>query len=640
MTGFFYYIRPGIYEFVRNLTEMKKLFVIFLLFCTAVAYAADIDRRWIEENYTKREAMVRMRDGVSLYTAVFEPSGLSDRPVIMMRTPYSCSPYGEGFPSVLWKDMRLFAENGYIVVLQNVRGRYMSEGEYENIRPFNPDKTGMQTDEASDTYDTVEWIVKNTDNNGNVGVTGVSYPGFYAAMAALSGHPAVKAVSPQAPVFDWYMGDDAHHNGVLMLLDTYSFGGSMYRKHDNPAPKGPGSAARMKGDVYSFFLEAGTMSGVTDTFADSLVFWHQIMEHPDYDSFWQERCPGQYLKGDLPAFLVVGGTFDTDDCYGALNTYAAVCRQSPDTDAYFVYGPWYHGGWHNLSYDHLGQVWMGEGLSEHFMENIEYPFFRYYLEGEGERIPKVSVRPYGSGEWSSCGSWPPAGVSYREIYLREGDSLSFSAPSEKISFSSYISDPEHPVPHVGKPVGGRYREYMAEDQRFASARPDVLTFMSSPVGDTLKLEGPLSVRVWFETTGSDADIVVKLIDVFPDDFKYAKSVAGELPDPGYQMGGYQMLVRGDVFRARYRDGFEKSVPLRPGKVTELSFDMDDVAHWFLPGHRIMVQIQSSWFPLIDRNPQKFVDNVYEALPEDYIPAEMKVYHQKEYPSCIVLPVRD
>ena len=619
---------------------MKKFLAILLLFCTVAVYADEVDRNWVEENYTKHEVMIPMRDGISLYTAVYEPVGSGCRPVIMLRTPYSCSPYGTGFSSSLWKDMRLFAENRYIIVFQNVRGRYMSEGEYENIRPFNPDKTGVVTDEASDTYDTVEWILDNTSNNGNVGVTGVSYPGFYAAMAALSGHPAVKAVSPQAPVYDWYMGDDAHHNGVLMLLDTYSFGGSMYREHDNPAPKAPKSAARIKGDVYSFFLNAGTMEGITATFSDSLAFWHSMMEHPDYDSFWQERCPGRHFRGNLPAVLVVGGTFDTDDCYGALNTYGSIARQALGTSLHFVYGPWYHGGWHNLSYDHLGQVWLGDGLSEYFMENIEYPFFRYYLENKGEAPPKVSVRPYGSGKWAFYDVWPSARTEYRKAYLREGDSLSFSAPEERVSASSYVSDPKHPVPHVGFPVGGRYREYMVEDQRFASSRPDVLAFTSAPVADTLKLEGPVTASIWFETTGSDADIVVKLIDVYPDDFRYSKDVASRLPRPDYQMGGYQMLVRGDIFRLRYREGYGEPVPARPGKPVKVEFTLDDVAHWLLPGHRLMIQIQSSWFPLADLNPQTFVDNIYHAAPDDYVPATMTVYHQKNRASYVLLPVME
>lgn len=619
---------------------LRYLIFMSVFLVPAVSAAHVTDKEYIARNYTKREVMIPMRDGVSLYTAVFEPSDAHSRPVIMMRTPYSCAPYGDGFPDVLWKDMRFFAENEYIIVLQNVRGRYMSEGEYENIRPFNPAKRGAETDEASDTYDTAEWLVRNTDSNGCIGVTGVSYPGFYALMAALSGHPAVKAVSPQAPVFDWYMGDDAHHNGVLMLLDTYSFGGSMYREHDNPAPKAPKSASRIVGDAYGFFLKAGNAEGVTRTFSDSLEFWYKIMEHPDYDGFWQDRCPGRHLKDISPAVLVVGGMFDTDDCYGALKTYTAVREQSPGTDLHFVYGPWYHGGWHNTSYTHLGQVWIGEGTSGYYMEHIEYPFFRYYLEGKGEAPAAVSVLPFPAGVWENHECWPPEGMSRRRLYLRDGDSLSFTKPSEALSFSSYVSDPQHPVPHVGKPVGKRYREYMVEDQRFASARPDVLTFVSAPLQDTLKLEGPLSATVMFETTGSDADIIVKLIDVYPDSFRYVKDVSEELPDPGYQMGGYQMLVRGNVFRARYRNGFSSPQPLVPGSMSEVSFSMDDIAHWFLPGHRIMVQVQSSWFPLADRNPQTYVENIYKARVEDYVPAEIKVYHQQGSASYIELPVID
>ena len=617
-----------------------RIVCILLSMCLfAPLRAGDIDKGWVEDNYTKREVMIPMRDGVSLYTAVYEPVGLDDRPVIMLRTPYSCSPYGEGFQSVLWKDMRKFSENRYIIVLQNVRGRYMSEGAYENIRPYIPDKQGAQTDEASDTYDTVEWLLDNTSTNGNVGVTGVSYPGFYATMAALSGHPAVKAVSPQAPVYDWYMGDDAHHKGAFMLLDTYSFGGSMYRDHDNPSPKAPGTAARLTGDVYSFFLKAGNIKGVTSTMSDSLGFWHQIMEHPDYDSFWRERCPGEHLKDIAPAVLVVGGTFDTDDCYGALSTYRKIREQSPDTDLYFVYGPWYHGGWHNVSYSHLGQLWIGCKPSRYFMDNIEYPFFRHYLEGIGDAPAQVSVLPSGSTDWSFYERWPADDIAYTAVYLREGDSLSLLKPSEKVSCSSYTSDPAHPVPHVGKPVGKRYREYMVEDQRFASFRPDVLTFVSPQLEDTLKLEGPVSARIWFKTTGSDADIVVKLIDVYPDDFKYGKEISSELPDPDCQMGGYQMLVRGDVFRARYREGFSSPVPVSPDEITEVEFGMDDIAHWFLPGHRLMIQIQSSWFPLVDMNPQNFVENIYDAGLDDYSPADISVLHQKGHPSHLLLPVK-
>ncbi len=642
------------YNFVNSgkFTEMKKFLLLKAAAIFAVSIflspeAAGITESWIESNYTKREVMISMRDGVKLYTAIYEPVRQSpadpdgmdeERPIIMLRTPYSCSPYGEGFTKSLRQDMRFFAENRYIIVFQNVRGRYMSEGKYENIRPFNPHKTGRQTDEASDTYDTVEWLLENTCTNGNVGVTGVSYPGFYAIMAALSGHPAIKAVSPQAPVFDWYMGDDAHHNGVLMLLDTYSFGGSMYRDQDNPSVKSRGNAGKIRGDAYSFFLEKATMENITATFKDSLVFWHQIMEHPDYDAFWKERTPGRHLRDIMPAVLVVGGTFDTDDCYGALQTYGTIRSQSPDTPLHLVYGPWYHGGWHNTSYTHLGHVWFGEGLSEYFMKNIEYPFFRHYLEGKGDAPAPVTVFPSGGQSKREYRSWPPEHVSCTRLYLRQGDSLSFMRPDETESFSSYVSDPQKPVPHIGFPIGKRTREYMVEDQRFASARPDVLTFVTPPLEDTLKLEGPVSADIFFRTTGSDADIVVKLVDVYPADFEYDDEVSEKMNVDGYQMGGYQMLVRGDIFRARYRESYENPVPLKPDETVRIEFDMDDVAHWFLPGHRVMVQIQSTWFPIADRNPQKFVRNIYKAAEDDFRAEEMTVWHQKDRPSCIMLPV--
>ena len=346
-------------------------FIFFLVIPLYGLSASEIDDRWLTEHYTKREVMIPMRDGISLFTAIYEPlenkskSGLSDAaaPLIMMRTPYSIGPYGQfGFSSNLRKKFRPYLENGYVVVLQNVRGRFLSEGLYENIRPFIADKRPGQTDEASDTYDTVEWLVHNVYFNGAVGVTGVSYPGFYATLAALSGHPAIKAVSPQAPVLDWYMGDDAHHNGVLMLADTYSFGGGFYRYQKNPATQAPPTAAQPIGDLYSFFMRNRTFQDVTETLADTLSFWNEIRRHPDYDDFWKARTPAPHLKDIKPAVLVVGGSFDTDDCYGAVNTFKLIKKQSPETDLHFIYGPWYHGGWHNSKYENLGQVWFGEGF--------------------------------------------------------------------------------------------------------------------------------------------------------------------------------------------------------------------------------------------------------------------------------------
>lgn len=625
------------------------VFLFFLLTSFVNLSASGIDDKWLADNYSKREVMIPMRDGISLFTAIYEPlenksrSGIEDSaaPLIMMRTPYSIGPYGQlGFSSNLRKKFRPYLERGYVVVLQNVRGRFLSEGVYENIRPFIPDKELSQTDEASDTYDTVEWLLHNVYFNGSVGVTGVSYPGFYATLAALSGHPAVKAVSPQAPILDWYMGDDAHHNGVLMLADTYSFGGGFYRYQKNPATVAPPTAAQPEGDLYSFFMHNRTFKEVTETFSDTLSFWNEIRRHPDYDDFWKARTPAPHLKDIKPAVLVVGGSFDTDDCYGAINTFKLIKEQSPETDLHFIYGPWYHGGWHNVRYTNLGQVWFGEGFSEYYISNLEYPFFSYYLEGKGEKPEPVYVMPSGvqNAGWETYDTWPPKASGTLSLYFSDNGVLSYSLPDNKKSFAEYISDPSSPVPYYWKAQKSRNKDYMCADQRFASSRPDVLTFSTEALKDTLKAEGPLTVRIYCETTGSDMDIVVKLIDVYPDDFAYPSEIAEKLPDPDYMMGGYQMLVRGDVFRARYRKGFERPVPMRPGKAELICFDMPDVAHWFLPGHKVMVQIQSSWFPLIDMNPQRFIANIYDSEESDYTKTVIRAYHQRNMPSCIELQV--
>lgn len=630
-------------------SKLSFFFSVFIFFASLSLFASDVDAKWLQANYSKREVMIPMRDGISLFTAIYEPLSRNDvesdaqvaKPIIMMRTPYSIAPYEEpGFSSNIWKKFSVYAENGYVIVLQNVRGRFLSEGIYENIRPFNPDKEGIQTDEASDTYDTVEWLLDNVESNGSVGVTGVSYPGFYASMAALCRHPSVKAVSPQAPILDWYLGDDAHHNGVLMLADTYSFGGGFYRRQDNPTKSNPSTASRTEGDLYSFFLKNRTFAKVTSTFADSLSFWNEMRKHPDYDEFWKSRTPAPHFKDILPAVLVVGGTFDTDDCYGAVNTYKLIREQSPDTDLHFVYGPWYHGGWHNAKYSSLGQVWFGEGFSEYYMRNVEYAFFRYYLEGKGEKPGAVYVLPSGvvNPDWEVYESWPPETSVSRKLYFSDGGSLSCSKAEEKKSSTKYVSDPDKPVPYYWKVHKYRNKDYMCADQRFASARPDVLTFVTEELADTLKIEGPVNVTICCETTGSDMDIVVKLIDVYPDSFSYDDSISSKMPDPKYIMGGYQMLVRGNVFRARYRKSFEKPVPMIPGKPEKVEFSMDDVAHWFMPGHKVMVQVQSSWFPLTDINPQKFVDSIYDAQDSDYVKSDITVYHQKNMDSFIEFSV--
>lgn len=590
------------------------LFIITLISCTSETV---IDQQWLEQNYTKIEAMVQMRDSVSLYTSVYEPIGATDRPVLIVRTPYSCAPYGTGWKGDLTEYMHEFLKNDYIIVFQDVRGRYMSEGEYLNIRPYIRQKASNEIDEASDTYDTIEWILQNTDNNGSVGVTGMSYPGFYATMAALSGHPALKAVSPQAPILDWFKGDDVHHNGALMLMDIYSFAPYMFKKHENPVQEDHGLASPIGENAYEWFLQMKTPSNLTAALPDTLKFWNEILQHPHYDSYWMDRSLEYDLHAILPAILVVGGAYDTDDCYGALNTYRLIRQNSPDTDLHFVYGPWTHGGWHQADYEGLGDVKFTKGISEDFMRDIEYPFFRYYLEGKGSKPKPVYAIASGSDSWQKMDVWPSSEMTLKPLYLTNDSSLSFDESSYESSVSSYVSDPDNPVPFM-EDASRRDNSYMVADQRFASERADVLSFVSDVQEDVLKLQGPVKVDMNLSVSTDDADLVVKLIDVYPD--------------------GYQMLIRGDVFPVRYREGFNAPKPATPGEVMNIQFTMNDVAHWVQPGHRLMVQIQSSWFPLVNMNPQKFMDNIYMAKPEDYQKSEVTIYHQKDLQSRILLPV--
>lgn len=598
---------------------MRRLLVlIFLCFAFfSCGNEAVIDSNWLEENYSKSEVMIPMRDGVSLYTSVYQPVGSEDRPVLMVRTPYSCAPYGDGWKGDLTEYMTEFLKNKYIIVFQDVRGRYMSEGEYENVRPFDPHKSGVETDEASDTFDTIEWLLENTDNNGSVGVTGMSYPGFYATMAALSGHPALKAVSPQAPILDWFKGDDVHHNGALMLLDIYSFAPYMFKKHDNPVEEDHGLESPVGDNAYSWFLGKQTLSNMTASLPDTLSFWNEILEHPHYDEYWKERSIEPHLNDVQPAILVVGGEYDTDDCYGALNTYKLIRDNSPDTDLHFVYGPWTHGGWHNADYEGLGDRKFGENLSQYFMEKIEYPFFRYYLEGKGQRPEPVYLFASGSQQWQFMDKWPADDTEYTPLYLSEDRSLSYESPTHLQSSDTYCSDPFTPVPFMADATR-RDNSYMVADQSFASSRNDVLTFTSEVIDEIIKLQGPLQVKFDLSLSTEDADIVVKFIDVHPD--------------------GYQMLVRGDVFPIRYRYAYDRPVKANPGEILHIDFTMNDIAHWIMPGHRMMVQIQSSWFPLVNINPQTYLPNIYEADSEDYISSEITIYHQKDAQSHIVLPI--
>jgi len=582
-------------------------------------------------NYSKREVMVKMRDGVSLSTTLYEPldeygkTPLVNRPIMLFRTPYGTKPYGEEFTSDYKGMMKSYFDNHYIIVYQSVRGTYLSEGEYENVRPYIIDKKGLQTDESSDTYDTAQWLVENTSNNGCIGVKGTSYPGFYATMAAFSEHPAIKAVSPQAPVTDWFMGDDIQRNGVAFLSDTYSFGGSFFRPRHSFTKVGNSPVVKIEGNLYDFF-RGKPMNELMKPLIDSLPFLNEYIQHPSYDYYWKQRNPAYKVKDIKPAVLVVGGTYDAEDCYGPLFLYKKLKKQSPSTETYLVEGPWSHGGWNNLDYSHLGDAYFGSGASAYYLNKIEYPFFAYYLEGKGRKPANATVLP--SEEtmigkmkgkntddmWVRLDSWPPEGVRMTKFFIDPDGSITETETGDRSESRQYVSDPQNPVSYFETRTTGRGKEYMAGNQKFASERKDVLTYEGEAFSDTMTVAGPVKVHLRTSLSTTDADYVVKVIDVRPD--------------------GYQMLVRADIMPARFRKSFSKPQPVKPEAIFELSYGMNDICHRFMPGHRLMVQIQSSWFPLAAMNPQKYLDNPYKAEEKDYQKAEVRIFGN----SFIELPV--
>jgi putative CocE/NonD family hydrolase len=625
----------------------RKLLFSLLLFSSIFSNAQnDQDSAWIRDNYTKKELYIPMRDGVKLFTAVYLPKDQSEKhPILMNRTPYSCAPYGEnnfrGFWNGHWK---YYCRENYIMVIQDVRGRWMSEGEFVDVRPFIKDKkTNSDIDEASDTYDAIDWLIKNlSNNNGNVGVTGISYPGFYATMTAASGHPALKAVSPQAPVTEWFLGDDFHHNGAFFQMDGFSFYSGFGKPRPKPTTVGsPGFDFKIK-DNYKFYLEAGTLKNLGVMMGDSIKFWKELFAHPNYDDWWKARNARTAMYNIKPAMLVVGGLFDAEDCYGAWNLYKAIEKQNPGASNKLVMGPWGHGQWAGREGSYLGNIRFDSNTSLWYQNNIEIPFFNYYLKGKGDNpnLAEATIFFSGANEWKKLTQWPPAEMNAKPIFLQSNGNLSWNKPASKNSFSEYISDPAHPVPYTEDIHFDRTTAYMDDDQRFASRRTDVLTFQTEVLTEDLTLGGVLTADLLVSITGTDADFVVKLIDVFPDNFQYTgpsvKPPATRRADD-YPMGGYQMLVRGEIMRGKFRNSFENPTPFTPNKIEKVKFDLPDVAHTFKKGHRLMIQIQSSWFPLADRNPQKFV-NIYEADISDFQKATIKIFHDGVNSSSIFLPV--
>lgn len=640
-----YFVNPLIPQQMRKLL---CLIAISLLCLNLVGQNAD--SIWIVNNYTKMDQLIPMRDGIKLFTSIYVPKDNSeDHPILMTRTPYSCAPYGEdNWPSVWYSYMKAYYKEGYIIVVQDVRGRFMSEGDFVDVRPFNPDKkTNKDIDEASDAYDAIDWLVKNIPhNNGKVGVFGISYPGFFATMAAASNHPALVAVSPQAPVTNWFIGDDFHHNGALFILDAFGFytamGAGFGLPHPHPTTLWPHTIDVPIHDSYKFYLETGPLPAFSKLAGDSVLFWKDLYAHPNYDQWWKARDARNATKNLKPAMLWVGGLFDAEDNWGAWNSYKAAEENNPGKIFNkLVMGPWYHTQWANNDGTHLGNIYFGSNTSLWYQQNIEIPFFNYFLKGTGEvsKIAEANIFLTGDNVWRQFDQWPPSGKEDIVLFLQDKGKLQWNPPELLASSSEYISDPAKPVPYAEGINFSRTKEYMTDDQRFAEYRPDVLAFKTDVLDEDVTVTGAVTASLFVSISSTDADFIVKLIDVFPDSLSYNKLeiYSGKEPVLVYPMGGYEMLVHGEVFRGRYRNSFENPEPFVPGKIDTIKFDIGNVAHTFKKGHRIMIQIQSSWFPLVDRNPQKFV-NIYEAEESDFQKATIRIYHDVNNASYILLPV--
>lgn len=607
---------------------MKKLLLASFLLAGTLPLSAQVstskaDSVYVREHYTKIERMIPMRDGVKLFTSIYVPKDASQKyPVLLDRTPYSVAPYGEEKYKASIGPSMLFAREGYIIVYQDVRGKYMSEGTFVAVRPFIPKKTKpTDIDESSDTYDTIEWLLKNIPtNNGKVGTWGISAPGFYTTMTAIDAHPALKAASPQAPVTDWYMGDDRHHNGAFFLMGTFAFLSSYGMPRPEPTTQSyPSYSAYGTPDSYEFYRKIGPVKNIDEKiFKGRNIVWNQMMQNETYNEFWQARTPVPHLKNIRPAVMTVGGWFDQEDLYGPLKTFAGIENHGPVSPNYLVMGPWIHGGWSRSKGDALGNIRFDAETAPFYRETIELAFFNHYLKDKADpQLPKAYIFETGSNRWKKYDAWPPKQSTEAKLYLHSNGKLSFEAPA-KGGFREYLSDPDKPVPFTNEIRIIRGSDFMYEDQRFAATRPDVLVYESDVLAEDVIISGNVAADLFVSTTGTDADFVVKLIDVYPGDAPNNSPIAGT------KMGGFQLMVRGEVMRAKFRNSFSKPEPLVPNKVSEVKFDMQDAAHCFKKGHKIMVQVQSSWFPLVDRNPQKFV-NIYQANESDFQKATHRVY---------------
>ncbi|HEY1471386.1 MAG TPA: CocE/NonD family hydrolase [Candidatus Acidoferrum sp.] len=609
----------------------------------------------VKEHYTKYEYRIPMRDGVHLFTAVYVPKDSSrPYPFLINRTPYSISPYGVDQYRTQLGLSPDFDKAGYIFVLQDVRGRFMSEGKFIEMRPhIDGKKSTNDIDDSSDLYDTLDWLLKNVpNNNGKAGIWGISYPGFFTSASMIDTHPALKAASPQAPMTDLFKGDDAYHGGAFMLAANFGFY-AFFRPQANPELPAKARAPFEFGtqDGYEFFLKAGTLQNLGKLLGGQEELWLDQVHHDTYDDYWKARNLANHVKNVHCAVLTVGGWFDAEDLQGPFTLFHAIDRDDPEIFNALVVGPWVHGGWFRYDGNHLGRVSFAANTGDYYRKHIIFPFFEQYLKGAADaKLPKAFVFETGTNVWRQYDSWPPKSAEKKTIYLHSNGVLSFDPPKqEAAAYDEYVSDPNKPVPFVNYVAQTVPQEYMLSDQRFAASRNDVLTYQTDVLQEDVTIVGPVSPRLFVSTTGTDSDWDVKLIDVYPPDYPDSKPDAPRSDDrnsrpsdvgpPSFVMGGYQQLVRGEPFRGKFRHSFEKPEPFTPNKVDEVDFAMQDVNHTFQRGHRIMVQIQSTWFPLTDRNPQVFI-NIPDAKPTDFVKATERVYHSPSQPSALeanVLP---
>lgn len=615
----------------------KLILLIFLLLLSCEK--ANPDTEFIKANYDKQDVQIPMRDGVKLYATVYTPKDKSvTYPFLIKRTPYSAGPYYDEFPDHLGPTgSNRFQEEKFIFVYQDVRGRFMSEGYFLNMTPACPhdDPKDNCVDESTDTYDTVEWLLNNIkNNNGKAGMWGISYPGFYAAASIINTHPALVASSPQAPIADWFIGDDFHHNGSFMLHDGFRFFSFFESPAKNPTDKWGDRPDFGSDDAYDFFLKLGPLSNANKNyFNHKIAFWDSMMNHPNYDEFWQRRNIIPHLKNITSSVMTVGGFFDAEDPYGAINIYREIEKNNPGITNTLVMGPWFHGGWVRSDGDFLNNVNFVNKTSVFYQENIDLPFFNYHLKGKGSSdLPEVMAYATGSNKWHKLENWPPNSSLQEQYYFADNNRLSNTQPENLDGADQYVSDPANPVPYTQEKTFSRTREYMVEDQRFVDGREDVMVYQSEVLTEDVTFAGPIIANLFVSTTGSDADFIVKVIDVFPDDEPEWQTEADKyMPN---KLSGYHMMVRGESFRGRFRNSFETPEPFVPNEVTEVKMTMPDVFHTFKKGHRIKIHIQSSWFPLTDRNPQKYVPSIYEAKAEDFQKATITIHRSKQYPSNI------